>query len=123
MRSLLRSELRSFTRTTLCGIALAVCSALNPAAAQETIKIGLIQPVSGPAAYNGKNTVLLVRNGLSYRMRYRLIIAKGDRVQRTDVCDVATLNRTVENWPYKIDWMGVGGVELLDPKDGDVTCQ
>jgi branched-chain amino acid transport system substrate-binding protein len=44
----------------LCTLALGTIGlggAFHGAAAQETIKIGLIQPVSGPAAYNGKNTV------------------------------------------------------------------
>ncbi len=36
---------------------IALCAPIGQALAQQTIKIGLIQPVSGPAAYNGKNTV------------------------------------------------------------------
>jgi branched-chain amino acid transport system substrate-binding protein len=49
--------MRHSLRLALCTLAIGIGSALHSAAAQETIKIGLIQPVSGPAAYNGKNTV------------------------------------------------------------------
>jgi branched-chain amino acid transport system substrate-binding protein len=35
----------------------AACLSTGAFAASDTLKIGLIQPVSGPAAYNGKNTV------------------------------------------------------------------
>jgi branched-chain amino acid transport system substrate-binding protein len=49
--------MRHSIRLALCTLAIGIGSAFHSVAAQETIKIGLIQPVSGPAAYNGKNTV------------------------------------------------------------------
>jgi len=48
--------MRQFKILAIGALALATCFGM-PAQAQSTIKIGLIQPVSGPAAYNGKNTV------------------------------------------------------------------
>jgi len=50
-------EMRSSCKLALAVLAVMVGVHTSATAADETIKIGLIQPVSGPAAYNGKNTV------------------------------------------------------------------
>ena len=49
--------MRPSLRVALGTLVLGIGSAFHGAAAADTIKIGLIQPVTGPAAYNGKNTV------------------------------------------------------------------
>ncbi len=44
-------------RLILCMSVIALSMGFSPAFAQSPIKIGLIEPTSGPAAYNGKNVV------------------------------------------------------------------
>jgi branched-chain amino acid transport system substrate-binding protein len=44
-------------RLTILALSVGLAVAFGSASAQSTIKIGLIQPASGPAAYNGKNTI------------------------------------------------------------------
>ena len=62
----------------------------------------------------GDETALLIRNGLSKSVRYKLVIKTERGLEPTDVCEIFAPGHGTEHWPYKIEWVAIGELKQFD---------
>jgi hypothetical protein len=106
--------------------------AIGPNSAPLSEEQGLPAPKPVPAGQirlrfirmPADHTLLVIENGFASGLRYRAKMARGDKVEATDVCTVLPLKRGYEVWPYKIDRLELSGFALFPMNEGDPpTCE
>jgi hypothetical protein len=71
-----------------------------------------------PSPAGGEQRLLILENGYGQAFHYRAALARGDRVSPTDVCTVLPRLRGFEQWPYAIDRIELGDLELVQYEPG-----
>lgn len=67
--------------------------------------------------------LLAVENGNDRTLVYKARLHSGRNSNSTTVCMVAPRTRTIEHWPWNVDWIELRDIHLIDLKRGEpIRC-
>ena len=69
--------------------------------------------------YPNGQRLLAVENGYNQALAYRARLHSGDHSDKTTVCMVAPHKRTIEHWPWAVDWIELREIHLVEWFPGD----